>query len=156
LPIYLPVLIAFMSSALLHKDLNTGLSLWLASNKWQREMNQCLAQQDLTHVQYILLCGIHDLNENKKLITQITLANYVGIDKMMTSKVVRSLEVKKLVKRTSDKNDKRAICIQMTSFGEQVLKKSVTAIEKFEDGFFNVLDGKQKSLIKKLKKIVEG
>ena len=145
-----------MNSQLLQKETNTGLLLWLSSNKWQREINQHLAQFGLTHVQYLLLCGLHDLVKEGRVTTQMNLADFVGIDKMMTSKVVRSLEVKKMLKRVGDKKDKRAICLHLTAFGDQVLRKTGNDLAKFDAAFFKSLGDKQKSFTKKLKKLNEG
>ena len=134
---------------------NTGLLLWQASNKWQRELNKALVKHRLTHVQLLLLGGVYSLGQAKKHITQMTLAQFLGMDKMMTSKVLRALESKKLIKRTVDKADKRAIQVVLTSFGDQILKKVSKDLNQFEDTFFAGISDKQKSFNKKLKKLTE-
>jgi len=139
----------------LDKNSNTGMLLWLSANKWQRELNKVLLKHSLTHVQFFLLTGLYELKLAKKHTTQMTLSTHAGIDKMMTSKVIRSLEEKKLVKRTVDKVDKRAIQLELTSFGTQLLKKAAVSASKFDLAYFKVLADKQKSLNKKLNRLIE-
>jgi len=136
------------------KTEDTGLLLWQASNKWQRELNKALKKHDITHVQYFLLAAAEHLGQLKKEITQMSLALYSGIDKMMASKVLRTLEKKRLISRRSSENDSRSIRIQITSFGKLTLSKAVAEVGKSDRTFFKNVSKKQKSFNKKLKSLI--
>ncbi len=87
-------------------DVTLGFTLWQVSNLWQRELRKKLFPLNLTHAQYLLLQSVCRLSEDKDLeITQIRLAQDTDSDKMMVSKVLRTLETKKLLKRADLKTD---------------------------------------------------
>lgn len=134
----------------LQPDSDLGLLLWQASNKWQRELKRVLDKHNLTHVQYILLAGAQGLNGMKKDTTQMSLALFAGTDKMMASKVLRTLEKKMLIKRMENSRDSRAMQIEITSFGKVTLAKAAAEVKKFDRLFFAPVAEKQKGFVKRL------
>ncbi len=135
----------------LQPDSDIGMLLWQASNKWQRELKKVLDKHNLTHVQYILLAGTLLLNNMKKDTTQMSLAVFAGSDKMMASKVLRTMEKKRLIKRRESLRDSRAMQIEITSFGKVTLSKAADEVKKFDKLFFMPVAEKQKGFTKRLK-----
>jgi MarR family transcriptional regulator, organic hydroperoxide resistance regulator len=129
-------------------DQSMGYQLWQTSNLWQRHMRDALAPLNLTHVQYVLLAGLQTLADSHggRAVTQIKLANFAGTDKMMTSKVLRTLEVKKLVERQNHATDTRAKSLIITAAGLQVLQKALVVVRQSDQAFFEVLGKKNEKM----------
>lgn len=133
-----------------------GFTLWQVSNLWQRELRKELFPLDLTHAQYLLLQSVCKLSEDKDLeITQIRLAQDTGSDKMMVSKVLRTLEAKKLLKRADLKTDNRAKKITITAKGKDLNEKARVLVEDFEKEFFVPSEKQEKALTKGLQKLLK-
>ncbi|HYG14871.1 MAG TPA: MarR family transcriptional regulator [Bacteroidia bacterium] len=132
----------------------TGFTLWLVCNLWQRELRKALQPLDLTHAQYILLNAACDLGSEKTDITQVILANATGTDKMMVSKILRTLEGKKLLKRAGLKTDNRAKSITVTARGMELCQKASEVVDSFEKTFFTPAAKNLKSFQKSLGKIL--
>ncbi len=78
---------------------SSGFLLWQVTNLWQREIRKALEQYDLTHSQFVLLASTHWLTLQNKDVTQVLLSMHTKIDPMTTSKVLRPLQTKGLLKR---------------------------------------------------------
>jgi DNA-binding MarR family transcriptional regulator len=137
-------------------EITLGFTLWQVSNLWQRELRKKLFPLDLTHAQYLLLQSVCKLSTDKDLeITQIRLAQDTGSDKMMVSKVLRTLEGKKLLKRADLKTDNRAKKITVTSKGKDLYEKAKALVEEFEKEFFVPSAKQEKALTKGLHKLLK-
>ena len=123
-------------------DESTGFLLWKVTNLWQREIRKTLKKENLTHTQFVVLASTFWLSESNKNLTQIEIANHIGIDKMLTSNVIKKLIEKGLLKRIQHKIDTRAKAISTTEKGTETLKKSVKEVEKFDISFFGQLSKK--------------
>lgn len=119
---------------------STGFLLWKVSNFWQREIKKSLAQFDLTHTQFVLLANIYFLSKTKEDVTQMDISNQVGIDKMLTSNVLKTLIKKELIQREEHKIDTRAKVVSITRLGKSILKKAVKKVEDFDKVFFSKLE----------------
>jgi MarR family transcriptional regulator, organic hydroperoxide resistance regulator len=93
---------------------SSGFLLWQLNNIWQRQIIKSLKEFNLTHVQFVILTSLYWLETHNEKTTQISIAKFAHADVMMTSKVLRTLEEKKLIKRTDDKVDTRAKVIKIT------------------------------------------
>ncbi len=122
---------------------STGFLLWKTTNLWQREIKKALRKYDLTHTQFVILASTYWLSSENEYITQVEIANFIDIDKMMTSNVIRKLIDKKLIKREEHKTDTRAKVVQLTKKGMQILEKSVAEVENFDNLFFGKLSKKK-------------
>jgi DNA-binding MarR family transcriptional regulator len=118
---------------------SNGFLLWKATNLWQREIKKTLKKFDLTHTQFVILASSYWLTSKTENITQVEIANFIDIDKMMTSNVIRKLIEKKLLKRKEHKTDTRAKTINLTEKGLETLKKSIKEVENFDNTFFGQL-----------------
>ena len=115
-----------------------GYLLWLMSNKWQAQQRLALKPFDLTHVQFVLLACLVYAPGNESL-TQIQLAERAKTDPMMTSQVLRKLEVKGLVRRMPNAQDKRAVRLAATTKGIELTKRAIVAVETVDGEFFRAL-----------------
>jgi DNA-binding MarR family transcriptional regulator len=97
---------------------NNGYLLWQVSMRWQLRMNQGLRGVGITLTQFSLL------------------ADYANTDKMMTSKVIQTLESKGLLLRLDNPQDGRARQLQLTTAGKTLLGQANTLVEQVDAAFF--------------------
>lgn len=132
-----------------------GFLLWKAGNAWQRHLREQLKSTGITHVQFLLLDAVKQLEAGGKQPSQTLLARTAGTDVMMTSKVIRTLEEAKLVARKENRDDGRAVILQITPAGKKKLTSAATAIKKSEDVFFAKLVGKPHKFVANLAALAE-
>lgn len=106
---------------------------------WERKQKRVLDPLDLTRTQFVLLCAIAWLSRDNDKVTQIDIANQGNADRMMVSKVLRTLEEKKFITRQEHPTDTRAKTIKLTPDGEKVLQKAIISVENVDMDFFNRL-----------------
>jgi len=107
---------------------------------WQRKQKRVLDPLDLTSTQFVLLCALAWLSRESDEVTQVDIANQGNADRMMVSKVLRTLEEKKFITRKEHKTDTRAKTISLTESGETVLQKAILCIEAADLEFFSTLE----------------
>jgi DNA-binding MarR family transcriptional regulator len=103
---------------------------------WQRKQKRVLDPLDLTHTQFALLCALAWLSRESDKVTQVDIANQSNADRMMVSKVLRTLEEKKFITRQEHPTDTRAKTIKLTPAGEMVLQKAIICVETADLDFF--------------------
>jgi DNA-binding MarR family transcriptional regulator len=130
-----------------------GYLLWLMSNKWQAQQRLALKPFDLTHVQFVLLACLVYAPGNENL-TQVQLAERAQTDPMMTSQVLRKLEAKGLVQRTSDAQDKRAVRLEATAKGIELVDRAIVAVETVDADFFDALETDVPNFVAMMRQIV--
>lgn len=113
-----------------------GFLLWHATLRWQRQVTAALDPLGLTHVQFVLLACNWWLNAHGEQPNQLQLAEQAGIDVKMTSQVLRALEEKGFITRTTDPNDTRAKRLQVTSAGATLAPRAIEAVEAVDQHFF--------------------
>lgn len=107
---------------------------------WQRKLKRVLDPLDLTQTQFVLLAALGWLSKKSNAVTQIDIANQSNADRMMVSKVLRTLEEKGFVTRQEHQTDTRAKIIRLTNTGEIVLQKAIIEVENADLDFFSALD----------------
>ena len=107
---------------------------------WQRNQKKILDPLDLTQTQFVLLAALAWLSKTKTDVTQIDIANQGNADRMMVSKVLRTLEVKKFISRQEHSTDTRAKTVRLTPAGEKVLQVALARVENADIAFFSVLE----------------
>jgi DNA-binding MarR family transcriptional regulator len=122
---------------------------------WQRKQKKVLDPLDLTQTQFALLCALAWLSNNSNNVTQIDIANQTNFDRMMVSKVLRTLEEKKFLTRQEHEKDTRAKTIRLTNIGETVLQKAIIEIESADIDFFNSLDIKLPQFNKNMVQLID-
>lgn len=115
---------------------NNGYLLWQVSMRWQLLMNQQLRTVGITLKQFSLLAGLYWLDRQQKVVTQQKLVDYANSDKMMTSKVLQTLENKGLLLRLDNPQDGRAKRIRLTPQGETLLGQANALVEQVDAEFF--------------------
>jgi len=118
---------------------SNGFLLWRVTHLWQREINKILKKNELTHTQFVVLASAFWLSSQNRIFTQADIANFIEIDKMMTSNVIRKLIEKELISRKEHETDTRAKVIKLTTRGIETLKKTVPEVENFDIAFFGQL-----------------
>ena len=104
---------------------------------WQRKQKKVLDPLDLTQTQFVLLAALGWLLKNSNAVTQVDIANQSNADRMMVSKVLRTLQEKGFITRQEHEIDTRAKIIKLTNSGETVLQKAIIAIENADLAFFD-------------------
>ncbi|RBQ06661.1 MarR family winged helix-turn-helix transcriptional regulator [Pedobacter miscanthi] len=122
---------------------------------WQRKLKRVLDPLDLTHTQFALLCALAWLSRESDNVTQVDIANQGNADRMMVSKVLRTLEEKKFITRKEHKTDTRAKTISLTASGETVLQKAIIMVENADLSFFSMLDKDLPGLNAKMAALIE-
>lgn len=103
---------------------------------WQRKQKKVLDPLDLTQTQFVLLAALAWLSRESDAVTQIDIANQGNADRMMVSKVLRTLEDKKFITRHGHPTDTRAKTIRFTTEGEAVFRQALIRIEEADVEFF--------------------
>jgi DNA-binding MarR family transcriptional regulator len=98
--------------------------LWQVTMLWQRKIKKGLDTIDITHTQFVLLASLAWLLNKNDSVTQTAIADHSKTDRMMVSKVLRTLQQKGFVQRQEHVTDTRAKTIWLTPKGETVLQKA--------------------------------
>jgi DNA-binding MarR family transcriptional regulator len=107
---------------------------------WQRKQKKVLDPLDLTQTQFVLLAALGWLSKNSNAVTQVDIANQSNADRMMVSKVLRTLQEKGFLTRQEHETDTRAKIIRLTNKGEAVLQKAIIEVENADLDFFTASD----------------
>ena len=108
--------------------------------EWRRRVTERLDEVGLTYVQFSLLASVSYLNHHGPAPSQAELAEHTGMDVMMTSQVVRTLERDRLVKRITDKNDARVKRGVLTAKGQNVVSAAIEIVNEVNDDVFGVIE----------------
>ncbi|MEJ5055781.1 MarR family winged helix-turn-helix transcriptional regulator [Sphingobacterium sp. MYb382] len=109
------------------------------TTRWQHKLKKFLDPLDLTQTQFVLLAALGWLSKKSDAVTQIDIANQSNTDRMMVSKVLRTLVDKGFVSRKEHETDTRAKTINLTPPGENVLQKAIIVVEQADLDFFSSL-----------------
>ena len=132
-----------------------GYLLGQVTMLWQRKQKKVLDPLDLTQTQFVLLAALGWLSKKSNAVTQVDIANQSNADRMMVSKVLRTLEEKDFITRQEHQTDTRAKTTRLTTEGEIVLQKAMIAIENADLDFFAALDNKLLSFNKNMVQLIE-
>jgi DNA-binding MarR family transcriptional regulator len=112
-----------------------GFLLWKAANRLQKLHAKCLAGLDVTPTQFSFMTCLVYLHQGS-LVTPSHIVSHTGMDKMMVSDLVKTLEKKKLLKRDPNPQDGRSFFIIPTSLCVKKTNRAVRKIENFDRKFF--------------------
>lgn len=120
-----------------------GFLLWRTTLHWQRGITAALRPTGLTHVQFVLLATVWWLSDQAATATDLPsqrrVAEHAAADVMMTSQVLRVLERRGLVARTTDPSDARVKRLTVTTDGRQLAERAVAIVERADAEFFGVV-----------------
>ncbi|MDY8137537.1 MarR family winged helix-turn-helix transcriptional regulator [Aquimarina sp. 2201CG5-10] len=131
-----------------------GYLLWQASMQWQRQANRALDEVGLTSTQFAILMALAWLSRSSQTVTQKEIADNSKTDRMMVSKILRTLEKKGLIVRKEHKTDTRAKCVLLTEKGVEILQRAIEIKEKANEIFFKNLSDRQ-NFSKELSQLIE-
>ena len=122
---------------------------------WQRKQKKVLDPLDLTQTQFVLLAALGWLSKKSGAVTQVDIANQSNCDRMMVSKVLRTLEDKGFITRKEHETDTRAKTIRLTTDGEVILQKAIVEIENADLEFFAALGNRLSSFNKNMARLID-
>lgn len=132
-----------------------GYLLGQVTMLWQRKQKKVLDPLDLTQTQFVLLAAVAWLSKKSKAVTQVDIAKQSNADRMMVSKVLRTLEDKGFILRKGHETDTRAKTIRLTASGETILQKALIAVENADLDFFATLTTRLSSFNKNMVQLIE-
>lgn len=136
-------------------DDSPGYLLGQLTMLWQRKQKKVLDPLDLTHTQFVLLAALGWLSKTNNAVTQADIANQSNADRMMVSKVLRTLEEKQFITRREHEIDTRAKIIRLTTKGEIILQKAIIEVENADLEFFDALDTKLAGFNKNMVQLIK-
>ena len=116
-----------------------GFLLWQVTMLWQRTIKRVLDPFEITHTQFVLLASLAWLSREKSIVNQADIAAQSRTDRMMVSKVLKTLQQKGLITRREVESDTRAKAITFTFRGSEIFQKALTVVEETDIKFFSVL-----------------
>ena len=114
---------------------STGVLMWRAANRWQRDVRAALAGHDLTQAQFLLLSALAAFYETKPGPTQARLAASSGIDVAVASQGLRQLQRDGLVRRRTGA-DARARELRLTEAGRARIARAIPDVAAVDAAFF--------------------
>ncbi|MFC1224512.1 MarR family winged helix-turn-helix transcriptional regulator [Pedobacter sp. BG31] len=132
-----------------------GYLLGQVTMLWQRKQKRVLDPLNLTQTQLVLMAALAWLSKKSDAVTQVDIANQSNADRMMVSKVLRTLQEKGFITRQEHKTDTRAKTIKLTTDGGRVLQKALIEIERADLAFFNTLKNDVSLFNKHMMQLIE-
>ncbi|MGF7233190.1 MarR family winged helix-turn-helix transcriptional regulator [Arachidicoccus sp.] len=122
---------------------------------WQRKLKKVLDPLSLTQTQFVLLAALGWLSKKNDSVTQTEIASQSNADRMMVSKVLRTLVDKRFITRQEHATDTRAKVIKLTNEGSIVLQKALIAVEETDIAFFVSLEATLSSFNKTMVQLID-
>lgn len=127
-----------------------GFLLWRATLNWQRSLTHVLRPLKLTHVQFVLLASIWWLATQtepaNQLPSQRQIADHANTNVMMTSQVLRTLEMRGLITRRSDPADSRTKRLNVTHAGADLAQRAIAVVNDVDSTFFTHVEDRNQLL----------
>ena len=119
----------------------TGYLMLHVFNLWKNYHDKILKKHHaLSYLQYVVLVNLYRLSEQRnEPITQTLVAKYTNVGLMTLFKIIKKLEAKKYISRTTHPTDARAKAICLTPKGMELTSRVVQTIATAEHRFFKVL-----------------
>lgn len=121
-----------------------GFLLWKVSTSWRTLIESVLEPLGLTHPQFVVLATLAWLTRDGDRVTQAAVSKMAGLDPNTASQVIKGLEKKNLIKREPSL-DGRAKNPMLTTQGKTTLTQALSAVEKADTQFFEVLSLSEQS-----------
>jgi DNA-binding MarR family transcriptional regulator len=116
-----------------------GFRLWHVTHAWQRRLEAALAPLDLTHLQFVMLAATNWLSRQGETPSQARIACFTGLDRMMVSKILRLLQGKGYLIRSTHPDDPRANRVELSPSGLAALEKAIPVARATQETFFGRL-----------------
>ena len=111
---------------------------WLhhAALAWRRELGARLRPLDLTPTRFDVLAALSHLSKADGAPSQQAVADFAGIDRMMTSKLTVALEAEGLLTRAVDPGDARTNRLVLTPAGAGLVSRATAIARAFDAELF--------------------
>jgi DNA-binding MarR family transcriptional regulator len=119
---------------------NTGYLLWQTTMIWQRIMNRELNKIGLTHTQFVILASLGWLSKNQNGVSQKDIADNSNTDRMMVSKILKTLQQKQFIVRQENQKDTRSKLVSFTEKGLIKLQEALKQVEITDSNFFTEIE----------------
>jgi DNA-binding MarR family transcriptional regulator len=116
--------------------MSPGFWLHHAALAWLQALDAGLRPLGLTHTQFNLLGSVSWLTITQGAPTQQQAAELAGADRMMASKVLRTLEERGLVTRAADPADARTKRLVISGRGRALVHQAVQVAAEVDAAFF--------------------
>jgi DNA-binding MarR family transcriptional regulator len=113
-----------------------GFLLRHATLRWQRQVAAALAGMSLTHVQFLVLSSTWWLGREGDTPRQREIAAHAGLEPVLTSQVLKTLERAGHITRDRDALDARAVRVAVTPGGKDLARRCVVILDKLGEEFF--------------------
>lgn len=113
-----------------------GFVLWRVMHRYQREVDRVLGPLNLTHLQFTTLALVAWFGRSGAIATQADLARSGDIHPMQVSHMLKTLEAKVLVKRTSSRTNAVAKQAGITPEGLSVLRRAMPLVIDVQERLF--------------------
>ena len=130
-----------------------GLLIWTVSKFWQNKLRFILNKFTLSLNEYLILESLSILNINSVLPSQIRISSFSGIDESVVCVCLKSLEKKKLIKRSVDKDNRKKV-INISSSGQKLFNEILPQIIQQENNMFDKLYNEKLNFCNSLKLIL--
>jgi DNA-binding MarR family transcriptional regulator len=123
-------------------------------------VDRAVADLGLTHAQYSLLASLYGVTRSGRLPSQRELADHTGLDAIYVSKLVRALQRAGLVTRVEHPADTRAVQLDLTAHGEDVVRQAIAIVRDLLEDLTAPLGGasapRTREFSKLLRTLLEG
>jgi DNA-binding MarR family transcriptional regulator len=119
-----------------------GYLVWHLTLRWRAQLDRALAPLGLTSAQYAVLASLYGLSQGGARPSQRELADFASLEPMHTSKLVRALQRAGLVERTGNPADTRAVQLNLTDRGVQVVTAARATVLELEEQRLAPLGGR--------------
>jgi MarR family transcriptional regulator, transcriptional regulator for hemolysin len=118
----------------LHKRL--GYRVSRLSRIMQSRLERMIAEQGLTRLMWCVLTGVGE----ESVATPSELADYIGITRPATSRLLREMEARGMVSRNGNDADGRGKTVALTPLGRQLLEAARPSVEDVNAHFTSKLE----------------
>ena len=120
---------------------DSGFLMLQVSSLWASYHDKALKKyHGLSHMQYAVLASVYWLAlHSEKHVTQTILAQHTKISPMTISQMLKVLEAKGYVSRTTHVTDVRAKVVDLTQVGKELMNQAIKTIFDVDAKFFHIL-----------------
>ena len=119
-----------------------GLLIWQVSNFWQSKLRLILKHYNLSLNEFLILEAINLLNKNFHSFPQNKVSSYSGIDLSVVSVSLKTLENKKLIKRSFAQDNRKKVIIILPN-GFKLFNEILPQIKQQENELFDKLQNEK-------------